>query len=110
MMSEICLVMAGFLTRAAGLVMAAMVYFYFRRSQGPVIPAFRVFFFSLSFLLLWVTAASVVELLGYIDHAGRVVELSGAWIWVPNFVVDVFLGRLLWRLYAHGQGGHYGRR
>ncbi len=109
LVSDTVLVMAAFLSRAAGLVMLCLLYIYFRRSDGPIVPAFRALFFSLAFMLLWVTISSVAELLGYIDAASRVVEHSTAWIWVPNAVVDVFLGRLLWRLYVHGHGGRHGR-
>lgn len=109
--SETALVMAAFLSRATGLVLLLLLYVYFRRSDGPIVPAFRALFFSLAFMLCWVTVSSVAELLGYIEAAGRVVEHSTAWIWVPNAVVDVFLGRLLWRLYVHGQGGRrHGRQ
>ncbi len=102
-MSEF-LIVAAFITRSMALVFLGLLWIYFHRSDGHLVPSFRQMFLCFSFLFFWVSVASVAEIIGFIDQAHVTVEYSASWIWIPNLVIDIGAGRLLWNLYKHAQG------
>jgi hypothetical protein len=89
------LVVLAFLTRSSALTVAALLYVQFARAKGPFAPYFKHAFGALTFLLLWVWVASISELVGYIKGASAAVELGANYIFVPNLVITLWLGRLL---------------
>jgi len=107
-MSEF-LIFAAFVTRTMAVVFLALLWFYFKRSDGHLVSSFRQMFLCFWFLLAWVEIASIAEIVGFIEQAHATVEYSANWIWIPNLIIDIGAGRLLWHLYKHARGGrHHG--
>lgn len=108
-LSEQTLSVLAFLMRLGALVFAALLYQFFRGVTGPLVQAFRTVFGCLAFLLAWFTVGSVLELVAFIPEAGKMVERSYAFVFVPNLVVLIALGRLYLRVRG-GAPNFYGRR
>lgn len=97
-MTDLALNVLAFVFRSMALVCLAILSNFFRTATGPMVKPFRQLFWALMFLLAWVEVASVAELIGYINSAHAVVELSINWIFIPNLVITVALMRLLLHL------------
>jgi hypothetical protein len=92
------LMVLAFIARFAALLPLILLYRFFAAVDGPTVDAFRRLFGSWIVLLLWVTAASVGELLAFIPLAGTAVERGAAYIFIPNLIVAIPLWHLWYRL------------
>lgn len=97
----IALIILAFLMRSGALVCLILCWRYFRRAEGPLVPAFRYVFATFTFLLGWVWVASVAELVGFISGASALVEHSASYIFIPNAVIFLALLRLMVKLHRH---------
>ena len=101
MILDVFLNVLAFTFRTSALVCLVLLVSFFSRATGPMVPRFKELFWALAFLLMWVEVASVAELVGYMDRAHSIVELTVNWIFVPNLVISIALLRLL--LHLHQQ-------
>ena len=88
-------IVLAFATRTSALVVLALLYVKFSQAEGLFAHHFKHAFGSLCFLLCWVWLASVAELVQFIRGASVAVELGGNYIFIPNLIITIGLGRLL---------------
>lgn len=102
-------VVLAFLTRTSALIVLLLLYIKFAQAKGPFARYFKHAFASLVFLLLWVWVASVAELVRFIRGASAAVELSSNLIFIPNLVITIWLGRLLWKFSSDDEDEYDGQ-
>jgi hypothetical protein len=90
-------VVLAFVFRTTTLVVLVLLYLQFSRARGSFARHFKHAFGALVFLLSWVWVASVAELVRFIKGASAAVELGTNLIFIPNLVLTIWLGRLLWK-------------
>lgn len=97
-MHEGLLATLAFFWRSTAFIALVLLYCYFRASTGRLVPHVRQVLGAFTFLLAWVSLASVFEVLNWWVHAGQLIEYGTSWIWIPNAVIAIALVRLLGRL------------
>lgn len=91
-------VVLAFATRTSALVVLLLLYIRFAQARGPMSSYFKHATAAWVFLLFWVWCGSIAELVSFIDGASVAVELSANYIFIPNLILTIWVGRLLWQL------------
>lgn len=94
---EYAKVFLAFICRTTALAVFILLYMTFSRARGQFAAYFRGAFGAFVFLMSWVWVASVAEMVRFIKGASTAVELSTNLIFIPNLVVTIWAGRLLWK-------------
>ena len=100
----LALVILAFVTRTTALVALGMLFVQFRGARGSFARYFTHAFAALCFLLVWVWIASVAELVAFMKGASAAVEFGANYIFIPNLVITIWVGRLAFKFRSDEPG------